>query len=57
MVPGIARIEQMIPASHKEEAMELVIVLALIGALVLFDVLALRYGADSRVYDNNRPNW
>jgi len=37
--------------------MELLIVLAIIGSLVLFDVLALRYGADSRITDNSRPNW
>lgn len=37
--------------------MELVIVLAIIGVLVLLDVLAIRYGADSRIFDKTRPNW
>ena len=37
--------------------MELLIILAIIGSLALFDVLALRYGADSRIMDNSRPNW
>ena len=37
--------------------MELVIVLAIIGVLVLLDVAALRYGADSRILDKTRPNW
>jgi hypothetical protein len=37
--------------------MELVIILAVIGVLVLLDVLAIRYGADSRIYDKTRPNW
>jgi hypothetical protein len=37
--------------------MELVIILAIIGVLVLLDVLAIRYGADSRIYDKTRPNW
>lgn len=34
--------------------MELLIVLGLIAALVLLDVLAVRYGADSRL-DRTRP--
>jgi hypothetical protein len=34
--------------------MELLVVLALIASLVLLDVLALRYGADSRL-DRTRP--
>jgi hypothetical protein len=34
--------------------MELFIVVALIAALVLLDVLAVRYGADSRL-DRTRP--
>ena len=34
--------------------MELLIVVALIASLVLLDVLALRYGADSRL-DRTRP--
>ena len=37
--------------------MELVIVLAIIAVLVLLDVAALRYGADSRIFDKTRPNW
>ncbi len=37
--------------------MELVIVLAIVGVLVLLDVLAVRYGADSRIFDKTRPNW
>ncbi len=37
--------------------MELVIVLAIVGVLVLLDVLAIRYGADSRIFDKTRPNW
>jgi hypothetical protein len=37
--------------------MEALIVLAIIGTLMLFDALALRFGADSRVTDNSRPNW
>lgn len=37
--------------------MELIIVLAIIGGLILFDVLAIRFGADSRIYDKTRPNW
>lgn len=37
--------------------MELITILAVIGVLVLLDVLAIRYGADSRIYDKTRPNW
>lgn len=37
--------------------MELVIVLAIVGVLVLLDVMAVRYGADSRIFDKTRPNW
>lgn len=37
--------------------MELFTIFAIIGVLVLLDVLAFRYGADSRVYDKTRPNW
>lgn len=37
--------------------MELLIILAIIGSLALFDVLAVRYGADSRIVDHNHPNW
>ena len=37
--------------------MELMIVLGISAALVIFDILAIRYGADSRIYDNSRPNW
>jgi hypothetical protein len=37
--------------------MEALILLGIVAALVLLDVLALRFGADSRIYDNTRPNW
>lgn len=37
--------------------MEAVILFGIVATLVLLDVLALRMGADSRVYDNTRPNW
>jgi hypothetical protein len=37
--------------------MELVIVLTIIAVLLLLDVAALRYGADSRILDKTRPNW
>jgi hypothetical protein len=37
--------------------MEAIILLVIVVALVVFDVLAIRYGADSRIYDNTRPNW
>lgn len=37
--------------------MEAIIILAAISVLLLVDVLALRYGADSRIMDNSRPNW
>ncbi len=37
--------------------MELVIVFAIVGVLMLLDVLAIRFGADSRIFDKTRPNW
>ena len=37
--------------------MEALIIVAIIAALAIFDALAIRYGADSRIYDNTRPNW
>jgi hypothetical protein len=37
--------------------MEALIVLAIVAALLLLDVLALRYGADSRITSKTRPNW
>lgn len=37
--------------------MELITVLAIVAVLVLLDVLAIRYGADSRITDKTRPNW
>lgn len=37
--------------------MEILIILGIIVALTIFDALALRFGADSRVMDNSRPNW
>lgn len=37
--------------------MEAVILLTIVAVLVLVDVLAIRYGADSRILDNTRPNW
>lgn len=37
--------------------MELLSLAAFVGALILLAVLALRYGADSRIWDNSRPNW
>jgi hypothetical protein len=40
-----------------ESDMEAVILLTIVAVLVLVDVLAIRYGADSRIYDNTRPNW
>lgn len=43
--------------SDRSRIMELVIVLAIIGVLVLLDVAAVRYGADSRILDKTRPNW
>lgn len=33
------------------------ILFGIVATLVLLDVLALRMGADSRIYDNIRPNW
>lgn len=40
-----------------DEIMEAIIVLAIVASLVLLDVLALRFGADSRITDKTRPNW
>ena len=37
--------------------MEVLIILGIIVALAIFDVIALRFGTDSRVMDNSRPNW
>lgn len=37
--------------------MELITVIAILGVLVLLDVLAVRYGADSRIFNKTRPNW
>lgn len=37
--------------------MELITVFAILGVLVLLDVLAVRFGADSRIFDKTRPNW
>lgn len=37
--------------------MEALILIGIIAALVLLDVLAIRFGEDSRIYDNTRPNW
>lgn len=37
--------------------MEAIIVLALVVVLLSMDVLALRFGADSRHYKPGRPNW
>lgn len=37
--------------------MEFITVIAIVGVLVLLDVLAVRYGADSRIFDKTRPNW
>lgn len=37
--------------------MEFITVIAIVGVLVLLDVLAVRYGADSRIFDMTRPNW
>ena len=37
--------------------MEAIIVLAIIASLVIFDIMAIRYGADSRITDKTRPNW
>jgi hypothetical protein len=37
--------------------MELIIAFAVIALLALFLTLAIRYGADSRHTDPNRPNW
>ena len=43
--------------SEADGFMEAIIVLAIVASLVIFDILAIRYGADSRIYDNTRPNW
>lgn len=37
--------------------MEAIILLMIVAVLVIVDVAAIRYGADSRIYDNTRPNW
>lgn len=37
--------------------MEAFMLLAIIFGLVILDILGIRYGADSRIYDNSRPNW
>lgn len=37
--------------------MELLTLAAFVGSLILLAVLALRYGADSRIWDKSRPNW
>ena len=37
--------------------MEVFIILAIVASLLIFDVLAVRYGADSRITDKTRPNW
>lgn len=42
---------------NRSGLMELVLLLGVIGALILLDVLALRFGADSRIFDKTRPNW
>lgn len=44
-------------ARQEEYIMEAIIILAILAALLVLDVLAIRYGADSRVWDNSRPNW
>ena len=41
----------------RSKPMELVLLFGVIGALILLDVLALRFGADSRIFDKTRPNW
>lgn len=45
------------PESQREEIMELLTLAAFVGSLILLAVLALRYGADSRIWDKSRPNW
>jgi hypothetical protein len=40
-----------------EDIMEALIIITIIAVLALFDALAIRYGADSRILDNSRPNW
>jgi len=37
--------------------MELIVILAIIAGLAMFDWLAITFGADSRIRDNSRPNW
>ncbi len=37
--------------------MEALIILGILASLIVFDFLAIRFGADSRIYDNSRPNW
>ncbi len=37
--------------------MEVFIILAIVASLLIFDVLAIRFGADSRITDKTRPNW
>lgn len=37
--------------------MEVFIILAIVASLLIFDVLAVRFGADSRITDKTRPNW
>lgn len=37
--------------------MEALIMLGIVAAFIVFDILAIRFGADSRIYDNSRPNW
>lgn len=37
--------------------MELITILAIVAVLVLLDVAAFRWGADSRIFDKTRPNW
>jgi hypothetical protein len=43
--------------SHRRRHMELITILAIVAVLVVLDIAALRYGADSRIYDKTRPNW
>lgn len=42
---------------RQEVAMEALIILGILASLIVFDFLAIRFGADSRIYDNSRPNW
>jgi hypothetical protein len=37
--------------------MEAIALLGIVAVLVLLDILSLRFGADSRIVDNTRPNW